>query len=105
MTDRSRRGFLKMTTTGLLTASGLIGLGGLLRYLNFSTEPPPKTEFDLGAESNYPVDTETLLPDVPAVLDHTEDGFSAMSLVCSHLGCTLSEGDDGFVCPAIPFQV
>ena len=99
MPTLSRRDFLKMTTNVLLTISGLFGLGVLLRFFDYQTEPPPKTEFDLGPASHYPIGSRTVLPDVPAVLVHTQSGFSALSLVCTHLGCTVEQKPDGFTCP------
>ena len=99
MPNPTRRDFLKLTTTALLTASGLLGLGGLFRFLDYQTEPPPKTEFDIGPASKYPLDSRTLLPGVPAVLIHNAAGFSALSLVCTHLGCTIEQNADGFACP------
>ena len=59
----------------------------------------PKTEFDLGPADQYPLGSRTLLTDPPAVLLHTESGFSALSLVCTHLGCTVEQNADGFICP------
>jgi Rieske Fe-S protein len=99
MADYSRRNFLKMTTSALLAASGLLGLGGLLRYLGFSTDPPPRNEFVLGLAIDYPLPSRTVLPEVPAVLIHDENGFSALSLTCPHLGCTVNENEAGFLCP------
>ncbi len=99
MNDLPRRDFLSLTIRALLAASGLLGLGGLLRFLSYSDEPPPQTEFDLGAAEDYPLGSRTLLPDVPALLIHDEAGFSALSLTCPHLGCTVEEGPGGFVCP------
>lgn len=99
MSNPTRRDFLKLTTTALLTASGLLGLGALFRFLDYQTEPPRKTEFDLGAASNFPMDSRTLLPDIPAVIIHNAAGFSALSLVCTHLGCTVGQNTDGFACP------
>ncbi len=99
MIDDSRRGFLKLATRTLLAASGLLGIGGLLRYLSYSSEPPSKTEFDLGSAADYPMSSRTLLPDVPALLIHTETGFSALSLACPHLGCTVQDGSVELVCP------
>jgi len=117
MPDLTRRDFLKIAATALLTASGLLGLGGLFRFLDYQqTESAPQTEFDLGPASAYPVDSHTLLADVPAVLFHKKSGFSALSLVCPHLGCTVEHTchlprelsgvrgrcqgkTDGFTCP------
>jgi cytochrome b6-f complex iron-sulfur subunit len=99
MPNTSRRDFIKLGTAALLTASGLIGLGGLIRFFDFQTEPTPKTEFELGPASKYPVGSRTVIPDVPALLIRDGNGFSALSLVCTHLGCTVQEMPEGFSCP------
>jgi Rieske Fe-S protein len=98
MPDLSRRDFLKLARDGLLTLSGLLGLGGLIRFLDYQTEPPAPTEFDLGPASNYPLGSRKVIPDVPALLIHDESGFSALSLVCTHLGCTVETKAEGFAC-------
>ena len=95
----SRRDFLKLTRTALLTASGLLGLGGLIRFLSYSSQPAAPTEFDLGLASDYVAGSRTVLPDVPALLVHGENGFTALSLVCTHLGCTVESQPEGFACP------
>jgi cytochrome b6-f complex iron-sulfur subunit len=99
MTDPSRRDFLKLATTAVLTASGLIGLAGLIRFLDFQPGPAPKTEFDLGPASNYPPGSQTVIPDVPALLIHKPEGFTALSLICTHLGCTVLQDTNGLSCP------
>ena len=95
----SRRDFLILARDILLTGSGLLGLGGLLRFLSYQSQPPTPSEFDLGLASNYPLGSRTLLPDVPALLIHGNKGFSALSLVCTHLGCTVENSSQGFACP------
>ncbi len=99
MSDLSRRDFLKLTTTTLLTISGALGVGALFRFLDYQTEPPAKTEFDLGPAANYPIGSRSLVPDVPAFLIHSQNGFSALSLVCTHLGCTVEQKGGEFACP------
>ena len=99
MPEISRRDFLKLTRDGFLYLSGALALGGLLRFLSYQTEPAPQTEFDLGPATNFPLNSRTLLAEIPAVLLHTESGFSALSLVCTHLGCTVEQKTDGFTCP------
>ena len=99
MTNISRHDFLKFARTVFLYLSGALAFGGLFRFLDYEPNPTPKTEFDLGPVSNYPLDSRTVLYDPPAVLLHTESGFSALSLICTHLGCTLEPTADGFACP------
>jgi cytochrome b6-f complex iron-sulfur subunit len=95
----SRRDFLKLTLDSLLAFGGLLGLAGLIRFLSYKTEPPQPTEFDLGLAGNYQSDSRTTLPEVPAVLIHNNGKFTALSLVCTHLGCTVEVQSDGFACP------
>jgi len=98
MSELSRRDFLKLARDGFLYLSGALALGGLLRFLDHDPNPAAKTEFDLGPASNYPLNSRTILSDPPAVLLHTESGFSAFSLVCTHLGCSLGNDSVGFSC-------
>lgn len=95
----TRRDFLKLASAAVLTAAGLLGLDGLFRFLDTQTEPSPKTDFDLGLPAKYPLGSRTVVPDVPALLVRSEVGFSALSLVCTHLGCTVESQLDGFTCP------
>ncbi len=99
MPELSRRDFLKLARNGFLYLSGALAVGGLLRFLDHDANPAPKTEFDLGPASNYPLHSRTALTDPPALLIHTEKGFSAFSLVCTHLGCTVEKNAQGFACP------
>jgi len=36
---------------------------------------------------------------IPAVLLHTERGYSALSMACTHLNCTVDAKETGFACP------
>ncbi len=94
-----RRDFLKLTLDSLLAFGGLLGLAGLIRFLSYKTEPPQPTEFDLGLAGNYHLDSMTTIPEVPAVLIRGDNGFTALSLICTHLGCTVKVQPDGFACP------
>ncbi len=95
----SRRDFLKLATTGVLSAAGLIGLGGLIRYLDYESDPVAQTILDVGTAAQYPAGSRTVLPNIPALLISSQSGFTALSLVCTHLGCTVEQSTDGFRCP------
>jgi cytochrome b6-f complex iron-sulfur subunit len=99
MPEISRRDFLKLASQGFLALSGLFGLGMLFRFLGYQTEPPPPTDFDLGQASNYAPGSRTLRPEIPAVVIRTASGFTALSLICTHLGCTVESKPEGFACP------
>lgn len=99
MTQISRRDFLKLARDGFLYLSAALATGGLLRFLSYAPASELKTEFDLGSVDDYPVGSRTSIPEIPALLIHAESGFTALSLTCTHLGCTLEADDNGFACP------
>jgi Rieske Fe-S protein len=99
MKSISRRDFLKVATNSLLALSGLLGIGGLLRYLSYQFDPTPPSEFDIGPASNYRLNSRTIIAHIPALLIHDKKGLRALSLTCSHLGCTIEERNFGFECP------
>jgi len=99
MSDLSRRDFLKLARNGFLYLSGALTLGGLIRFLSFETNPARQTRFELGQSAKYPLGTKTPLNEIPALLIHSDQGFTAISLTCTHLGCTLEDDADGFACP------
>jgi cytochrome b6-f complex iron-sulfur subunit len=99
MSGLSRRDFLEISIRGLLAVSSLIGLGGLARFLSYKPDPPPPARYDLGAAGDYPPDSRTVLAEIPALLIRSKNGYSAYSLVCTHLGCTVQVKTDTFACP------
>lgn len=96
--DFSRRNFLKLSVQGLIGFSGLLALGGLVRFLSYKPDPPPPRRFEIGPEANYPPGTRLIIPEIPAVLIHDQDGFHALSLVCTHLGCVVERQVDIYAC-------
>ena len=99
MTKTSRRDLLKLVTNTLLTLSGFLGLGGLIRFFSYQPDPGPATKFDLGNANDFPPGSRTVRMDIPSVLYNADGIFSAYSLTCTHLGCTLEEDGEGFACP------
>ena len=99
MKKTSRRDFLKLSTNSLLALAGLLGIGGLIRYLSYPFDPPPPSEFDVGPATDYPVNSRTVLAHIPAIVVHDEEGLRVISLTCSHLGCSVEQRSFGFECP------
>jgi Rieske Fe-S protein len=99
MKNISRRDFLRLTTNSLLALTGALGLGGLIKYLSYQYDPTPPSEFDIGPAMNYPINSRTILAHIPAILIHDKKGLRAISLSCTHLGCTIEQRNFGFECP------
>lgn len=99
MKNISRRDFLTLTTNSLLALTGVLGLGGLIKYLSYQYDPTPPSEFDIGPAMNYPINSRTILAHIPAILIHDKKGLRAISLSCTHLGCTIEQRNFGFECP------
>lgn len=97
--DLSRRDFLKLARNAVLATCGVLGLGGLIRFLDTRTQPDPQTDFDAGPAGRFVDGSRTLIPDVPAVVLKNPDGITVLSLVCTHLGCTVESKPEGFACP------
>ena len=99
MPEINRRDFLKLSVAGVLGASALAGVAAIFKFMDFSTESAPKTEFDLGKVSDFPPGTKKVIANIPAIIVHDDKGFTAISLVCTHLGCTVEQDENGFLCP------
>jgi cytochrome b6-f complex iron-sulfur subunit len=95
----SRRDFFKLAAGYAVSAAAFLGLVATARFLDFESDPPPQTEFDIGEAANFMPGSRTVLPQIPALLLRTDKGFLALSLVCSHLGCTVESSGDGLACP------
>lgn len=95
----NRRDFLTLAARGSLALGGLFGLGMLLRFLGYNGNEVQLTQFDLGSAADFPVGSRTPIAEARAVVSHTTQGFTAISLVCPHLGCTVNLTEDGFACP------
>jgi Rieske Fe-S protein len=99
MTKPSRRDFLNLITNAIFGLGGLLGLGGLIRFLSYKPDPGPPSEFDLGEAMYILPNSRTIRLDIPAAVYNKSGKYSALSLTCTHLGCTVEEDGEGFKCP------
>jgi cytochrome b6-f complex iron-sulfur subunit len=95
----SRRDFLSLTGHAALAAAGLAAAVGVARYLSFDPSPAVPTRFALDLPDTYPVGSVTRVPEARAWLVRDERGFFALSGICTHLGCTINQSAEGFLCP------
>jgi cytochrome b6-f complex iron-sulfur subunit len=98
-TSLSRAGFLRLVTRLSLWLAGGASLAGLFEYLSFEPDPPPQTRFILGPASDYPNPSITPVPQARSMLYRDDAGLSALSLICTHLGCTVEPDKGGYLCP------
>ena len=99
MKKLSRKEFLNLGVNSLLGLSAALGLGGLIRFLSYEMDPAPPSEYDLGPVTDFPAGSRILLLHIPAVVIHERDGWLAMSLICTHLGCMVDEKEGQYECP------
>ena len=89
---QSRRTFI--TTLALLLGAG----GLLLRYLTPRVSPGRNVVLT-AALSDIPPDGALVFREQRVALLRDTDGPYALSLVCTHLGCTLTVSSGGMACP------
>ena len=95
----SRRDFL---TKGALAAFSL-AMGGAVVGGVVLPKPPvspgPTRRYKLGAPEEFPVGTGIKIDSGSFFLFRDDAGFSAITSVCTHLGCIVTKADNGFSCP------
>ena len=84
----SRRSFLAIAGWVGFTVASLIALYQSLKFVfpNATYEDPPAFKAD--PPGAYDVPSTTVIIDKRVVINRDPDGFYAISLICTHLGCT-----------------
>ncbi|MHB8122077.1 MAG: QcrA and Rieske domain-containing protein [Desulfuromonadaceae bacterium] len=89
---QSRRKFIKTLT--LLLASGAL----LVRYLIPRTSTKRRV-LASAAAADVPHGGALVFRDERVAILRDDSGFYALSLVCTHLGCTVTVSEDAISCP------
>jgi cytochrome b6-f complex iron-sulfur subunit len=94
-----RRDFLGMA--GLWSAAIAIfgSVVGMAQLPKPRVLPEASGTVKVGPASAYPAGTIKVFSDQRIRVISTPTGVAAMSLICTHLGCVVSENSDGFHCP------
>jgi cytochrome b6-f complex iron-sulfur subunit len=95
----SRRDFIQWVWQSLLWISGILGLAGLWRYFSFQPYPSKPTIYDLGPVDQLPKNAIFTVSGANAAVIASGNSYTAISLVCPHLGCIVELYEGEFVCP------
>lgn len=100
LASQERRQFVKVGATSLAVA----GLGACVfgfRYISPNVLYEPSPIVSLGRPERYAIDSVTLDPRFGIFIARVQQGFYALSAVCTHLGCLSTwKSDSGVIaCP------
>ncbi|MBF0344918.1 MAG: Rieske (2Fe-2S) protein [Nitrospirae bacterium] len=95
----SRRDFLTLSAFAAAIAAGLGVLAGVIRYFRADVRYEESRSFKIGKPENFPVGSVKKLDDKKVFIFSDENGFYAISSVCTHLGCVVYSTETGFQCP------
>lgn len=95
-----RRDLLGLAALWSFIVTGLVMTAGVLRLPMPSVFPETGSRFRIGPPDRFPPGSRTPIPERNLLILHDERGISALSLVCTHLGCIAHEREEGgFICP------
>ncbi len=96
----SRRDFLGIAAFWSCITAWVVTIAGLAKFPMPALLPDISSAFKIGKPEEIPVGSEKLYPDKKVLVKRDEKGISAVSLVCTHLGCIVGKTEQGgFSCP------
>jgi cytochrome b6-f complex iron-sulfur subunit len=95
----SRRDFLGLASIGMAVLASIPIIGGAFRMVKANVRYEESTKFKIGMLEDFPVGSVKKIDDRKVFIFSDENGFFAMTAVCTHLGCIVFKTEWGFQCP------
>lgn len=94
-----RRDFLSFAAVGSFVAAAAASVGGMLSLAFPRAFPEPSQRYKIGFPGDFRVGEMSAPAGRNVFVFRREEGFCAISAVCTHLGCIVTRDARGFVCP------
>ncbi len=95
----SRRSFLSLSAICSFLAALAVAAAGALRLPNPTVLPGPVRRYRIGPPEQFSVGSQTSISSGNFVVFRDSRGLYAISMTCTHLGCTVALSAGGFACP------
>ncbi len=95
----ARRDFLGNVAIGTLVGAGAMAFLGVAQLPLPKVLNEPPSIFKIGIPDDFTANTYTLLAERNVFILRDQEGFRALSAICTHLGCIVSQTEEGFLCP------
>ncbi len=99
LAEISRYDFLGIAGVASAVAAMAFSVIGMLRLPKPRVLPDVSSTVRLGKPAEFPPGTTAMRPHQKVCVISTDEGISAVSLVCTHLGCIVKLTESGFECP------
>jgi cytochrome b6-f complex iron-sulfur subunit len=99
--DINRRDFFSEVVAAAFGIAGLGSVAVTYQYLSPNALFEPPLMFRAGTPDLYPLNSVTYIADQQVYIVHEQEGFYAVSAVCTHLGCITKWNPDAdmIACP------
>ncbi len=97
--DEGRRRFLVKVGAAGLAGSGVVATLGTVAFSDLRAYNERSPVFKLGRPEDFASGTRVYLDGPRLFVGRDTRGLYAVSAVCSHLGCIVRDGGEGFACP------
>jgi Rieske Fe-S protein len=95
-----RRDFLALASFWAAASAVVFAALGIARMPKPGVLPGQSSQVKIGPPGEYPVSRDPVrVPGQNLFVLRDQAGFAVVGAVCTHLGCIVAPGPDGFACP------